>query len=52
MIIRPVGPNLFDLTGIPGAPVGEAVRGVTPFILLPLAHFPEMSLWLPTLAYG
>ncbi len=58
MITPPVGLNLYVLTGISGAPISEAIRGVSPFILLLIAmlvaitYLPEISLWLPTLVYG
>lgn len=58
MITPPVGLNLYVLTGISGAPIAEAIRGVLPFIvllvsmLLLITYVPWLSLWLPTLVYG
>lgn len=50
----PIGLNLFVLSSISKAPMGEAVRGMIPFILvmvlflLLITYIPEISLWLPT----
>ncbi|MCC7271699.1 MAG: TRAP transporter large permease [Alphaproteobacteria bacterium] len=58
MITPPVGLNLYVLTGISGAPISEAIRGVLPFIVLLVAmlmlitYVPVLSLWLPTMVYG
>lgn len=58
LLTPPVGLNLYVLSGISGAPVDEAARGVTPFILLLLAllavvtFWPPLSLLLPNLVYG
>ena len=58
LLTPPVGLNLYVLSGISGAPVDEAARGVAPFILLLLAllmlvtFWPELSLALPNLVYG
>ncbi|WP_457633943.1 TRAP transporter large permease [Oceanithermus desulfurans] len=55
MITPPVGLNLFVISGITRAPLGEVVRGVIPFysvllfVLVLLIFFPELSLWLPGL---
>jgi len=58
MITPPVGLNLFVLSRISGAPLGEVIRGVLPFVVLLLlmliliTYVSEISLWLPTLIYG
>lgn len=58
MITPPVGLNLYVLTGISGAPISEAIRGVLPFLVLLLimlaliTYVPAISLWLPTSVYG
>ncbi len=55
MITPPVGLNLFVISGITRAPLGEVVRGVIPFysvllfVLVLLILFPQLSLWLPSL---
>ena len=55
MITPPVGLNLFVISGITRAPLGEVVRGVLPFysvllfVLIMLVFFPQISLWLPGL---
>ncbi|WP_456445578.1 TRAP transporter large permease [Oceanithermus sp.] len=55
MITPPVGLNLFVISGITRAPLGEVVRGVIPFysvllfVLVLLIFFPQLSLWLPGL---
>ena len=54
----PIGLNLFVLSNIAKAPMGETIRGVAPFValmfvfLLIVMSFPELSLWLPNLVYG
>jgi C4-dicarboxylate transporter DctM subunit len=54
----PVGLNLFVLSNIAKAPMGETIRGVAPFValmfvfLLIVMSFPELSLWLPSAVYG
>ena len=53
LIHPPVGLNLFVLSTIAAAPVGEVIRGVLPFLLLLLAvlmiitYVPALTLWLP-----
>jgi C4-dicarboxylate transporter DctM subunit len=57
MLTPPLGLNLFILSSVTGAPVGEAVKGTLPvflilLVLLGLVIFiPELSLWLPDLVY-
>jgi C4-dicarboxylate transporter DctM subunit len=54
----PVGLNLFVLSNIAKAPMGETIRGVLPFLavmflfLLIVMSFPALSLWLPNFVYG
>jgi C4-dicarboxylate transporter, DctM subunit len=58
LLTPPVGLNLFVIANITRAPLSEVVRGTTPFLLLMVAllllvtYVPELSLWLPRLAYG
>lgn len=58
LISPPIGLNLFVLSSISKQPLGTAVRGVLPFLLLMLAllffvtYVPIISLWLPNLVYG
>lgn len=53
----PIGLNLFVLSSIAKAPIGEAIRGVAPFVVLLLGFLllvmfvPELSLWLPRAVY-
>jgi len=54
-ITPPVGLNLFTIHGISGGyPFGDVVRGSVPFVflmllmILLLAVFPEIALWLPS----
>ena len=54
----PIGLNLFVLSNIAKAPLGEAIRGVAPFVgllcalLLLIMFVPELSLWLPNAVFG
>ena len=58
LLTPPVRLNLFVLSNISKAPLGEVVRGVLPFIglltllLLVLIFVPQLSTWLPELVYG
>lgn len=58
LVHPPVGLNLFVLSTISSAPVGEVIRGIFPFLLLLLivlgiiTYVPIMTLWLPTAVYG
>ncbi len=53
LVHPPVGLNLFVLSTISQAPIGEVVRGILPFLLLLLGvlgiitYVPELTLWLP-----
>ena len=58
LVHPPVGLNLFVLSTISAAPVGEVIRGILPFLILLLivlgiiTYVPILTLWLPTLVYG
>jgi C4-dicarboxylate transporter DctM subunit len=58
LIHPPVGLNLFVLSTISAAPVGEVIRGILPFLVLLLivlgiiTYVPILTLWLPHLVYG
>ena len=58
LIHPPVGLNLFVLSTISAAPVGEVIRGIFPFLVLLLivlmiiTYVPPLTLWLPNLVFG
>ncbi|MBV9137423.1 MAG: TRAP transporter large permease subunit, partial [Hyphomicrobiales bacterium] len=58
LIHPPVGLNLFVLSTIARAPIGEVIRGILPFLILLLivlaiiTYVPALTLWLPTLVFG
>src|SRR3984957_10237071 len=58
LVPPPVGLNLFVLSTISKAPIGEVVRGVLPFLILLLmvlmiiTYVPALTLWLPQAVYG
>jgi C4-dicarboxylate transporter, DctM subunit len=58
LVHPPVGLNLFVLSTISRAPIGEVVRGVLPFLILLLivlmiiTYVPALTLWLPHAVYG
>ena len=58
LVHPPVGLNLFVLSSISTAPVGEVIRGILPFLLLLLAvlgiitYVPWLTLWLPNAVFG
>jgi len=58
LIHPPVGLNLFVLSTIAQAPIGEVIRGILPFLILLLAvlaiitYVPVLTLWLPTHVFG
>lgn len=58
LITPPVGLNLYVIATVAKAPIGEAIRGITPFLIMLLGllatitYVPEISLWLPDLVYG
>ena len=58
LVHPPVGLNLFVLSTISDAPIGEVIRGILPFLILLLivlgiiTYVPELTLWLPRAVYG
>jgi C4-dicarboxylate transporter DctM subunit len=58
LVHPPVGLNLFVLSTISSAPVGEVIRGILPFLILLLivlgiiTYVPVLTLWLPQAVYG
>ena len=55
LVHPPVGLNLFVLSSIAGAPMGETIRGILPFVVLLfvvlsiIIFVPQLTLWLPDL---
>ncbi|MCW3474491.1 TRAP transporter large permease [Limobrevibacterium gyesilva] len=58
LVHPPVGLNLFVLSTISAAPIGEVIRGIFPFLVLLLmvlgiiTYVPALTLWLPELVFG
>jgi C4-dicarboxylate transporter, DctM subunit len=58
LIHPPVGLNLYVLSTISDAPIGEVIRGILPFLILLLivlgiiTYVPWITLWLPKLVFG
>jgi C4-dicarboxylate transporter DctM subunit len=58
LIHPPVGLNLYVLSTISDAPIGEVIRGILPFLVLLLivlgiiTYVPALTMWLPGLVYG
>jgi C4-dicarboxylate transporter DctM subunit len=58
LVHPPVGLNLFVLSTISAAPIGEVIRGIFPFLILLLmvlmiiTYVPAMTLWLPNAVFG
>ncbi len=58
LIHPPVGLNLYVLSTISDAPIGEVIRGILPFLILLLmvlgiiTYVPALTMWLPTYIYG
>jgi C4-dicarboxylate transporter, DctM subunit len=58
LIHPPVGLNLYVLSTISDAPIGEVIRGILPFLILLLVvlgiitYVPALTLWLPRMVYG
>lgn len=58
LVHPPVGLNLFVLSTISEAPVGEVIRGILPFLILLLimlgiiTYVPALTLWLPNAVFG
>jgi C4-dicarboxylate transporter, DctM subunit len=58
LVHPPLGLNLFVLSSIAAAPMGEAIRGILPFLVLLLIvlsiviFVPSLTLWLPNAVLG
>ena len=58
LVHPPVGLNLYVLSTISDAPIGEVIRGIVPFLVILLlvlgliTYWPAMTLWLPNLVFG
>ena len=58
LVHPPVGLNLFVLSTISSAPIGEVIRGILPFLILLLivlaiiTYKPILTLWLPNAVFG
>jgi C4-dicarboxylate transporter DctM subunit len=58
LVHPPVGLNLYVLSTISTAPVGEVIRGILPFLILLLVvlmiitYVPQLTLWLPNAVFG
>lgn len=58
LVHPPVGLNLYVLSTISTAPIGEVIRGILPFLILLLAvlmvitYVPQLTLWLPNAVFG
>ena len=58
LIHPPVGLNLYVLSTISDAPIGEVIRGILPFLVLLLivlgiiTYVPALTMWLPGIVYG
>jgi C4-dicarboxylate transporter DctM subunit len=58
LVHPPVGLNLFVLSTISDAPMGEVIRGILPFLVILLlvlgliTYWPSMTLWLPDAVFG
>jgi C4-dicarboxylate transporter, DctM subunit len=58
LVHPPVGLNLFVLSTIAQAPMGEVIRGILPFIVLLLivlgiiTYVPPLTMWLPNAVFG
>jgi len=58
LVHPPVGLNLYVLSTITTAPIGEVIRGILPFLILLLVvlmiitYVPTLTLWLPNAVFG
>ena len=58
LVHPPVGLNLYVLSTISDAPIGEVIRAILPFLILLLlvlaviTYWPPLTLWLPNLVFG
>lgn len=58
LVHPPVGLNLYVLSTISDAPIGEVICGILPFLIILLVvlglitYWPALTLWLPNLVFG
>lgn len=58
LVHPPVGLNLYVLSTISDAPIGEVIRGILPFLVILLlvlaviTYWPPLTMWLPNLVFG
>lgn len=58
LVHPPVGLNLYVLSTISDAPIGEVIRGILPFLIILLlvlgliTYWPAPTFWLPNLVFG
>jgi C4-dicarboxylate transporter, DctM subunit len=58
LVHPPVGLNLYVLSTISDAPIGEVIRGILPFLIILLlvlaviTYWPPLTMWLPDLVFG
>jgi C4-dicarboxylate transporter, DctM subunit len=58
LVHPPVGLNLYVLSTISQAPIGEVIRGILPFLILLLivlaiiTYVPVLTMWLPNAVFG
>jgi C4-dicarboxylate transporter, DctM subunit len=58
LVHPPVGLNLYVLSTISDAPIGEVIRGILPFLVILLlvlaviTYWPPLTMWLPDLVFG
>ncbi|HEY1797345.1 MAG TPA: TRAP transporter large permease [Stellaceae bacterium] len=58
LVHPPVGLNLYVLSTISDAPIGEVIRGILPFLVILLlvlgliTYWPALTMWLPDLVFG
>jgi C4-dicarboxylate transporter DctM subunit len=58
LVHPPVGLNLYVLSTISDAPIGEVIRGILPFLIILLlvlgliTYWPALTMWLPDLVFG
>ncbi len=58
LVHPPVGLNLYVLSTISDAPIGEVIRGIFPFlillvvVLMIITYWPPLTMWLPQVIYG
>jgi hypothetical protein len=58
LVHPPVGLNLYVLSTISDAPIGEVIRGIMPFLIILLlvlgliTYWPALTVWLPNLGFA